>query len=452
MTTASRPQQCDRPREEHSGRPRTIASLRFGLVIAIAYYLGGKFGLMFAPGEGYATAFFPAAGIALACVRIYGRKALPWVFLGALALNLSLVAVQPLGGLEVLAGLGIAGASTLQALLGAHLLQRFVAHESFPGGSTRCMLDTGKAASRFVALAAVGCVVSASLSTAWLFGLHIIAPESAGYTWMTWWVGDVLGVILTMPLTLTLIGQPRPLWRARRLPLGLLLGIGLPLVGGVVHYVSHLERERGLVEFRLLSERAAEQLSMRMSEQEAFIDQLAAVMSGPNPISPLEFARMSREALTRFHSNMQAVEWAPLVLGSRRAAFERVLRLTRSNYVIKEKDAQGEMRVAGTHGEYAPVTYIEPLRGNETAQGYDLLSNPSRRATIESARLTNAPTATPPLQLVQERGRQQGVLLVHWVAVWCSWCCAWGISCRTSWATRTRRCMCAYAMSRPRMR
>ena len=399
-------------REGHSGRPGIIAGLRFGLVIAVAYFLSGKLGLMFAPNEGYATAFFPAAGIALACVLIYGWKAVPWVFLGGLVLNLShAYTAQSLSGLDVAAALGIACASTLQAILSAYLLRRFIAP-----GTAGFVLDTGQEAIRFVALASAGCVVSASLATAWMFGLNLITSESAGFSWLTWWVGDALGVLLTMPLTLTLIGQPQSLWRARRLPLGLLLGFGLPLVGGVVHYVSQLEREQGLVEFRLLSERVSEQLSMRMSEQEAFVDQLAAVMSGPNPISPLEFARMSREGLTRFHATMQAVEWAPRVTTEQRAAFERTRHLTRSSYAIKEKNAQGKMRVAGYRPEYVPVTYIEPLRGNESAEGYDLLSNPSRRATIESARLTDVPTATPPLQLVQERGRQQGLLLVHWVS------------------------------------
>lgn len=47
------------------------------------------------------------------------------------------------------------------------------------------------------------------------------------------------------------------------------------------------------------------------------------------------------------------------------------------------------------------VDYIEPLEGNEAAFGFDVGSNPTRRAAIEEARDSGDAVATAPIQLVQ---------------------------------------------------
>ncbi|WP_165865558.1 PAS domain S-box protein [Vallicoccus soli] len=60
----------------------------------------------------------------------------------------------------------------------------------------------------------------------------------------------------------------------------------------------------------------------------------------------------------------------------------------------------------------APIAYLEPLAGNAAAYGFDLLSEPTRRAAVLGARDSGAPRATAPLRLVQERGEQRGLLVV----------------------------------------
>jgi hypothetical protein len=45
--------------------------------------------------------------------------------------------------------------------------------------------------------------------------LALIDSKAIAINWMTWWVGDTLGVLVALPLMLVLAGEPRTLWRVR---------------------------------------------------------------------------------------------------------------------------------------------------------------------------------------------------------------------------------------------
>jgi signal transduction histidine kinase len=67
----------------------------------------------------------------------------------------------------------------------------------------------------------------------------------------------------------------------------------------------------------------------------------------------------------------------------------------------------GSIRVwpAGERDEYTSILYLEPLdERNQRAIGYDMFSEPVRRAAMEEARDTGEPTASGKVTLVQESG------------------------------------------------
>ncbi|HWS56834.1 MAG TPA: CHASE domain-containing protein, partial [Pyrinomonadaceae bacterium] len=73
------------------------------------------------------------------------------------------------------------------------------------------------------------------------------------------------------------------------------------------------------------------------------------------------------------------------------------------------------VRPAGAREEYFPIVYLEPLDGrNRGALGFDMFSEPVRRAAMERARDTGAPAASGRVTLVQEeteREKQSGFLI-----------------------------------------
>jgi len=109
-------------------------------------------------------------------------------------------------------------------------------------------------------------------------------------------------------------------------------------------------------------------------------------------------------------------EWIPAVPSANRARFEAMARAAGlTGFEIWEKDAQGKRVPAAGREVYYPVFQAAPLVGNERALGYDLGSDPLRRATLEEAVRSNLPTATDPITLVQETGSQKGMLIYRTV-------------------------------------
>lgn len=111
------------------------------------------------------------------------------------------------------------------------------------------------------------------------------------------------------------------------------------------------------------------------------------------------------------HSSIQAVEWIPRVKISEREKYESAAQTDGlTGFQITERHHQGEMVRAGVRAEYFPVYFVEPIKGNEAAVGFDLASNPTRLATLQKSRDTGQMLITARITLVQEKGNQRGFL------------------------------------------
>src|SRR5438874_13260879 len=87
-------------------------------ILALIYFIAGKLGLKLAFVNASASAVWPPAGIALAALLLFGYRAWPAIFVGALLVNLSTVG-------NIATSVAIAAGNTLEALCGAWLVNRF---------------------------------------------------------------------------------------------------------------------------------------------------------------------------------------------------------------------------------------------------------------------------------------------------------------------------------------
>ncbi|PWU20359.1 MAG: hypothetical protein C5B50_04005, partial [Verrucomicrobia bacterium] len=109
---------------------------------------------------------------------------------------------------------------------------------------------------------------------------------------------------------------------------------------------------------------------------------------------------------------LQALSWNPRVSASERLGFEQQARWQGLNqFQITEKGPDGPPVTAGAREAHYPVFYIAPLHGNETAVGFDVASEPVRRAALERARDTGQPAVTEPIRLVQQESESTGFLI-----------------------------------------
>jgi integral membrane sensor domain MASE1 len=173
------------------------------LSLTLAYIVTGKLALLLAVPPGYASPIFPPAGIAVACMLIGGSATLPWIFIGSLLLNVwtGYSVNQQVDETGCTAAVVIAAASMGQAAVGGFALRRAIGYPA--------PLDNSPDLSLFLLLSPLFCLTSATLSLAGLSTLGVVHLTDLATSWISWWIGDTLGVLLVLPLMLVIAGEPR---------------------------------------------------------------------------------------------------------------------------------------------------------------------------------------------------------------------------------------------------
>lgn len=390
-----------------AARPVFALSVKSGLLLAIIYLVSGKLGLMLPLLPGYASPIFPPVGIAIAAALIAGRKTFPWILLGALSLNLWIgySSSQTLSAPGLMIATIIAIASLLQAAAGGWLLRRTI--------GSPCALDNHHDILRFLLLSPLICLISATISVTALLTLGIIHADSFPVNWASWWIGDTLGLLVMFPLAMTFIGSPKELWRSRRVTVALpIIAVFLLFITTFLR-VNQWEYTESLADFRQYSLQTNIQLQSKLNEQESLLEQLAGSFLHDSHSTPsrAEFHRFVKKSLQRFPM-IQALSWAPRISEEQRAGFEADQRNHLIDFTISERDSSGQLHPAATREFHYPVTYIEPLAGNESAMGFDLASNQLRLAAIDQSKQSANLAISAPITLVQETQKQIGVLLI----------------------------------------
>jgi PAS domain S-box-containing protein len=109
----------------------------------------------------------------------------------------------------------------------------------------------------------------------------------------------------------------------------------------------------------------------------------------------------------------QALEWITRVPRAQKDAYEAAGRRDGfPGYQFKQRLANKKMGpVTNDRAEYFPVHYVYPYRGNESALGFDLGSNPARLKALEMARDSNSSVASSRINLIQTPYDPAGVLI-----------------------------------------
>lgn len=302
------------------GSGKRLASVRsspllISTVVAIFYAAFGLLTLRLAQMTGLASPVWPSAGIAFAAVLRWRWRALPGVFIGSVAANvfsLALVGV-PVGQSWPAAAIIGVGA-VLGAAVGAALVHRFV------GPVPR--LDTPRAVLLTLTLGGlVATTIAPSIGLAAQLANGLLNVSQAAFGWLTWWVGDSIGVIVFAPLTLMFLPSQAEYWSGRRwqiaIPSIVIFGI---LIGGIAQNIGH-ERTRIDSAVKLLGDHAAADLGGNLAVHEEVLEGLRGLLDTSDQVSGQQFNAYVRDILQRF-PNLQALSWNPLVKRGNLASFE----------------------------------------------------------------------------------------------------------------------------------
>ena len=166
---------------------RRFSGLPLVGILAVIYFIAGKLGLMLASLHASASPVWPPAGIALAALLLLGYRAWPAIFIGAFLVNVTTAG-------NVATSFAIATGNTLEALVGAWLVNRFA------GGTN--VFDRLQGVFKFALAAGISAIISPAFGVTSLGVAGFADWANYGAIWLTWWLGDATGDLVFTPLVL----------------------------------------------------------------------------------------------------------------------------------------------------------------------------------------------------------------------------------------------------------
>ena len=259
------------------------------LFAVLAYVAAGHASLWLAVPPANVAPVWPPAGIALAFLLLYGRLALPGVFIGSFLVHI--LAFLDTSSTQVMltslaVGLMTSGGSAVQAMAGYRLIR--------PAGQRTPTLTNIAEVLRFVGLAGLlACTIAPTVGALSLLGSGAISADDLLTVWSTWWVGDAVGVIIITPILLTLLAQPREHWRPRLWSLAIPLILTLVLMVSYFNYLTRQVHDRIDAQFLQGADTASAHLVNQLREIRDYLQLTGSFMLASQRVSLGEFQRFT---------------------------------------------------------------------------------------------------------------------------------------------------------------
>lgn len=194
-------------------------------------------------------------------------------------------------------------------------------------------------------------------------------------------------------------------------PILLILIIGVALSMGAFFFGRNMEYDKVVANFQKAARERTIYLAGEIDTTLHTLVAISSFYSASKEVERLEFRGFVEPFLSIFPW-IQALEWIPRVPDDQRAAYEKAAQQDGLlDFQITERKSQGVMVRAEQREEYFPVYFVEPVKGNEAAIGFDLASNPTRLETLNRSRDAGKMLSTARITLVQEAGQQFGFLI-----------------------------------------
>ncbi len=222
------------------------------------------------------------------------------------------------------------------------------------------------------------------------------------YTFISSWSASTLFAIFFTPLLL-LIQKPQQLSPLKRFFITFassLAFIAIGLLFKVSQTVQLHERQNMFMQMKADIRQAVEQeIALAVSK----LNSLSAFIKASEEVSSAEFNLFAAQ-ISKEHSAIRALEWAPLVEHGQRARYEQ------QATSIMEQSYTAKMQIAKQREVYAPVRYVYPSLGNSIILGFDVLTNSTDVITMANIMASDDIIASAPVNLIQDDHSNPGVL------------------------------------------
>ena len=153
--------------------------------VGLAYFVVAYLGLQLASINPSATPIWPATGVAIAGVLLWGYPIAPAIFIAAFIVNY-LTAGSPFTSSAIAFG------NTFEAVAAAYIIRVWA-------DGVR-VFDTPAGVGKFALISAATTTISATIGVGSLVVGAFAEASSAASVWLTWWLGDLAGAVVVTPV------------------------------------------------------------------------------------------------------------------------------------------------------------------------------------------------------------------------------------------------------------
>ena len=162
--------------------------------------------------------------------------------------------------------------------------------------------------------------------------------------------------------------------------------------------IERSEAQRASLQLQSRTAAIASALERRANASSAYLRAGAALLASVETIEPARFRRFVSELrLDADYRGAEGIGWAQIVRPSQVTEYNTLMTLS------SPQPVQLYPRPTGERPYSVPVTFLQPdTERNRRALGYDMYSDPARRAAMDEAERTARPTASGKVVLAQE--------------------------------------------------
>ncbi|MDE1925424.1 MAG: MASE1 domain-containing protein [Patescibacteria group bacterium] len=164
------------------------------VLIFLVYFLTARVSLGVGSINHSGLLFWPPSGLALGALFLFGYELWPGVLLAAFFANLSIGIPPPMA-------LGIAAGYMLESLAGAYFLREHM--------KLNPLFSRLQDSLAFILTSFGSTVIATTAGSISLYLGGQVTQDSFAQTWMTWWVGDSLGVLIVGAFIIRWLCRPR---------------------------------------------------------------------------------------------------------------------------------------------------------------------------------------------------------------------------------------------------
>ncbi|KMT65962.1 response regulator [Catenovulum maritimum] len=341
------------------------------LISALLYFFLAQLGLQLAIPPGFASAIWPAAGLALALCLVWHPRILAGVFVGSVASNLFVVETIQIESILIALGIGVG--CCLQAFVGYQLLNKLTINNKW-------ILSPIRIRSFIIKAGPISCLVSASIGSLTLLASQQIEITAFSFTWLTWWIGDMLGCLFITPLLLIFFHKEKhqSKFKISQVVAPSVLIFSLVII--VFSFNKNDSIEKANQELVADNQKLALQFEKELERYLIYLRAFKGFYLGSNFVDSVEFNTYASN-LIKSSDAIQTISWVPRVPRGKQEEFISQIS-AQHNRAIKIS----QLTNITTTQDLFPIAYcFSPRDGSEQYLGINVSSEKNRLETLTRA-------------------------------------------------------------------